>query len=254
MEKKMNISIASYSFHGLLAEGKMDLFGYLESCKYRYRVHTADIWNGSWFNLDEDFLAKVKEGLQERELELTNLCVDGPHLWEDDPEVREQHHQEFLKYMHAGEVLGARTIRVDAGGRGESYTNEQLDWIVKLYREYAQRAYDNGYKVGPENHWGTEAKPENMKLICQGVDHPGFGMLLHFRGNEGDAVMAPWAMHTHFSWDVAENHLDESVRTLMKARYKGSWSVEHHSGKNEYAMVAIQYAKVRNAVAQLAGW
>ena len=46
---------------------------------------------------------------------------------------------------------------------------------------------DNGYRVGPENHWGAEVVPENMARICRAVDHPGFGMLLHFRGNAGDA-------------------------------------------------------------------
>ena len=42
----MNISIASYAFYGLLKEGAIDLFGYLETCKYRYGMQTADIWNG----------------------------------------------------------------------------------------------------------------------------------------------------------------------------------------------------------------
>lgn len=250
----MNISIASYSFHGLLAEGRMDLFGYLESCKYRYHVHTADIWNGMLLSLEEDYLTKVKEALQERELELVNLCVDGPHIWEDDPAVREQHYQEALKYLRAAEYLGARTIRIDAGVRAENFTDEQFEHIVSRYREYAQFAHDHGFKVGPENHWGAEVNPQNMKRICEAVNHPGFGMLLHFRGNEGDAVMAPWAMHTHISWDIAENHLEKSIQTLLKVGYQGCWGVEHHSGKNEYAMVAIQFAKVRNAVAQLAGW
>ena len=42
----MNVSVLSYSFRGLLGEGKMDLFGYLEACKYRYGLRAADIWNG----------------------------------------------------------------------------------------------------------------------------------------------------------------------------------------------------------------
>ncbi len=85
----MNISIASYAFHGLLAESKMDLFGYLESSKYRYGLQTADVWNGMLPSIEEDYLRKVKDGLEERELVLANLCVDGPHIWEDDAEVRE---------------------------------------------------------------------------------------------------------------------------------------------------------------------
>lgn len=244
----MNISIASYSFHGLLKEGKMDVFGYLESCKYRYDLKSADIWNGMFASIEEDFLRKVKEALDERELVLANLCVDGPHIWVDDPAEREQNYRNALAYLHAAEVLGARTIRIDAGGQGEAFTEEQFDLIVKRYKEYAQRAYDNGYKVGPENHWGPEVVPANMRRICEAVDHPGFGVLLHFRGNEGDRVIAPWAMHTHISFQIAETCLVENMTMLRDAGYTGYWGVEHHSGQNEYTEVAIQVARVRDVL------
>ena len=246
----MKISVASYGFHGLLHEGKIDVFGYLESCKYRYHLNSAEIWNGMFPSTEEDFLKKLKEGLEERGLELANLCVDGPHIWEDDPAAREQNYQNALVYLKAAKFLNARTIRIDAGGRENTFTNEQFDLIVKRYKEYAQFAYDNGFKAGPENHWGAEAVPENMVRICQAVDHPGFGVLLHFRGNEGDALMAPWAMHTHISWDVTENHLDKSISTLLEANYQGYFSIEHHSAKNEYAAVAVQLSKLRHAFAK----
>lgn len=247
----MKISVASYAFFGLLEEGKIDLFGYLESCKYRYHLQSADVWNGMLQNIDDASLKKAKEGLEDRGLELANLCVDGPHIWEDDPEARERNYKSALAHLHAAKTLGARTIRIDAGGRGDTFTNEQFDLIIKRYKEYAQIAYDSGFKVGPENHWGPEVEPENMRRICQGVDHPGFGMLLHFRGNEGDAVMAPWAMHTHISWDITEHHLDKSVKLLLDVGYQGYFSIEHHSGKNEYNEVAIQVAKVRDALTRL---
>ena len=241
----MNISIASYSFHGLHSRGQIDVFGYLETVRYRYGLHTADIWNGMLPSLDDDALLKVKEALMEREMTLENLCVDGAHIWEDDPATREANHKNALAAMHAAEVLGAKTIRIDAGGRGETFTAEQFDLIVKHFREFAQRAHDGGYKFGPENHWGAEAVPENMKRICEAVDHPGFGVLLHFRGNSGDALMAPWAMHTHISWDICENHLPASLALLRDQGYTGAYSVEHHSGKKESAEVAVQLAKVR---------
>lgn len=241
----MNLSVASYSFHGLLDRGMIDLFGYLESCRYRYHLHTADIWNGMISTLDDDFLKKVRESLRERELTLVNLCVDGPHIWEDDPTLREKHYQEALAYLRAAEFLGAKTLRIDAGGQGENFSDEQFDLIVTRYREYAQWAYDHGFKVGPENHWGPEAVPENMRRICEAVNHPGFGVLLHFRGNPGDALMAPWAMHTHISWDIVQRCLEESMSMLRAAGYQGYWSVEHHSGSREYTEVAIQLDSVR---------
>jgi len=129
----VNVSIASYSFHGLLREGKIDLFGYLESCKYRYHLQTADIWNGMLLSVEDDYLAKVKEALIERELTLVNLCVDGAHIWEDDPDERERNYRNALAHLHAAEVLGARTVRIDAGVRADTFTDEQFDWIVKRY-------------------------------------------------------------------------------------------------------------------------
>jgi sugar phosphate isomerase/epimerase len=241
----MNLAIASYSFHGLLESGQIDLYGYLESCRYRYNLDTADIWNGMLPDIGEDSLRKVKDALDERGLCLVNLCVDGAHIWEEDPAARAKNYQNALAHLHAGEVLSAKTVRIDAGGQGEQFSSEQFDLIVKRYKEFAQRAYDNGYRCGPENHWGPEVVPENMARICEAVDHPGFGMLLHFRGNDGDALMAPWAMHTHIYWPVVENSLDKSMGLLRDVGYTGAWSVEHHSAQHEYARVAIQLAKVR---------
>jgi sugar phosphate isomerase/epimerase len=241
----MNISIASYSFNGLLKRGQIDLYGYLESCRYRYGLDTADIWDGMIPDIGEDSLNKVKEALDERGMTLVNLCVDASHIWDDDPALRAQYYAKALDCLHAAEVLGAKTIRIDAGGQGTQFTNEQFDLIVKRYKEFAQRAFDNGYRCGPENHWGPEEVPENMRRICEAVDHPGFGVLLHFRGNEGDKLMAPWAMHTHVYWPVVESHLDESMGMLRAAGYTGVWGVEHHSAEHEYARVAIQLAKVR---------
>jgi sugar phosphate isomerase/epimerase len=165
--------------------------------------------------------------------------------------VREKNYQNALAHLYAAEFLGAKTIRIDAGVHEDSFTNQQFDWIVKRYKEYAQRAFDNGYKVGPENHWGAEVVPENMKRLCEAVNHPAFGMLLHFRGNAGDTLMAPWAMHTHLSWDICEEHVVESMEMLRSAGYQGCWGVEHHSGKKEYTEVAIMVARVRSV---LEGW
>lgn len=245
----MNVAIASYAFHGLVRKGMMDVFGYLESSRYRYDVRNADIWNGMLTSTEPEYLAKVKQALNERELALANLCVDGPHIWENDPEVREQHYQLAQTWLKAAEFLGAKTLRIDAGVRENNFTDEQFEGIVKRFKEYAQYAHDHGFKVGPENHWGAEVVPENMRRICEAVDHPGFGVLLHFRGNDGDALMAPWAMHTHIARDITEGDVAASMEVLRAVNYEGCWSVEHHSGLNEHSEVAVQLAKVRDVLA-----
>ena len=241
----MSVSIASYAFHGLVRDGAMDVFGYLESCRYRYDLRTADIWSGMLPNLDDGALAQVKHALEERELTLVNLCVDGPHIWEDDADRREQHYKGALKWLEVANYLGAKTLRIDAGGRDETWTPEQLDTIANRYREYAQYAHDHGFRIGPENHWGAELDPANMRALYDAVDHPGFGVLLHFREQDINTAMAPMAMHTHIAWDITEGDLEGVMRTLKDVNYDGAYSVEHHSGENEYTEVAVQLAKVR---------
>jgi sugar phosphate isomerase/epimerase len=255
----MNISVLSYSFRGLLGEGRMDMFGYLESCKYRYHLSAADIWNAFFLSTDQDYLKKVKEGLDERELALADLCVDGAHIWEPEPDAREQNHQNALTYLRVAAALGARFMRVDAGSRADAWTDEEFDHIVMRYKEYAQWAYDHGFKVGIENHWGPEKKWENLKRVYEAVDHPGFGVSCHIGGwagtpeevAEADRLVAPWVCHTHIPWQICEGPLVEKLRNLWDAGYEGYYSVEHHSAKNEYTNVAIQLARVRDALDRL---
>ncbi len=250
----MKISVLSYSFRGLLGEGKMDVFGYLESVKYRYGLDAADIWNAFLTSTEEDYLKKVRDALDERELVLADLCVDGAHLWEPDAVAREGNYQNALAHLRAAEILGAKVVRMDAGGRDEVWTEEAFDYIVQRYQEYAQRAYDNGYQVATENHWGPEKAWANLKKLYEAVDHPGFGVSCHIGGwagaeaEEADRLAAPWVIHTHFAWNITETCLAEKMALLRDAGYEGYYSVEHHTGQNEYTEVAIQVAKVRDVL------
>ena len=252
---EMNISIASFSFHGLLKEGGMDVFGYLESVKYRYHLNTADIWNGMLNSTDEDYLYKIRQAMDEKELYLANLCVDGAHLWEPDPEMREKNFRNALANLRAAEILGARTVRIDMGGRDLEMTEEQFEYTVKRYQEYAHMAKESGYKVGPENHWGSSRVPDNIKKVYDAVASPAFGILLHFENwdvnkEDGDRLCAPYAMHTHLAAWVVPRY-EEKIKILQEAMYTGCLGVEHHSAKNEYTEVEWQLATVRRTLKYL---
>ncbi|MCS6775883.1 MAG: TIM barrel protein [Chloroherpetonaceae bacterium] len=252
----MNISIASYSFHGLLAEGRIDVFGYLESCRFRYGLRAADLWNGLVGTTDTTFLKKVRQAVEERDMVVVNYHVDGVHLWEDDPDARQHNYTRALEHLRAAEILGARTIRFDTGGRLEPVSDEQFDYLVARYREYANIAAGFGARIGPENHWGLSLIADNMERIARAVDHPAYGVLLHLGhwedGDElgGDRRLAPWAMHTHIDARTTRTRLVEHLQILIDAGYTGYWGVEHHSAQNEYAEVACQLAEVQRVLAR----
>lgn len=261
MLRAMKISIASFSFHGLRAAGMMDGFGYLESCRYRYHLDTADIWNGICGSedliLSEAYRNNFKEALAQRELTLVNYHVDGCHVWEEDAAARERNYRAALRHLELARFWGAQTVRIDAGGKGHVWSNEAFDTIVKRFREYCKIAADFGARVGPESHWGPELVPDNMERLARAVDHPAFGILLHIGHwenapeEEGDRRLAPWACHTHVDARVTRTRLESAMQILLDAGYRGCWGVEHHTGKNEYAEVEYQIAEVRRVLAKL---
>jgi sugar phosphate isomerase/epimerase len=252
----MKISIASYSVHGLLAEGKIDVFGYLESCRYRYGLDTADLWNGLVDTTEPDVLYKIRQAIEERELTVVNYHVDGVHLWEDDPEARERNYRNALVHLEAAAILQAKTVRFDTGGKTAPITGEQLDYLAAKYREYCRFGAEHGFKVGPETHWGLSLIADNMERIARAVDHPAYGILLHIGHWEdgdpdaGDRRLAPWTVHTHVDARVTRTNLREKIDMLLNAGYTGYWGVEHHSAQNEYAEIAVQLAEVRRTLAR----
>lgn len=255
----MNISIASFSFHGAVRDGTIDVFGYLEACRYRYHLNTADIWNGLLSSdvevqLDVDRLKKVRQAMDERDLVCVNYHADGCHPWEDDPDTRARHRELAFRHLHAAEILGARTVRIDTGGRDREWTDEQFDFIVGAFREFAARAGDLGFKVGPETHWGATNYPDNMLKLHAAVGSPHYGILLHMGKDtwtsptEYDRALAPIAFHTHIDQKTCYERVDEALEILLQAGYSGVLGVEHHTGKNEFAEVEAQVALVRRAV------
>jgi hypothetical protein len=148
------ISILSYSFLGLFRAGKMDVFGYLESCRHRYGLDAANLWNGMLVSTDESYLKKIREALDEANLTLAVLTVDDAHVWDPDPALRAKHKANALAHLNAARILGAEFVRIDAGGSGASdrtspatktWSNEVLDAIVAGYKEYAKYAADHGF-------------------------------------------------------------------------------------------------------------
>jgi sugar phosphate isomerase/epimerase len=258
----MRISIAGYSFHGLVAGGQMDVFGYLESCRYRYHLSTADLWCGLLGRdpdvyLQDAFIERVRRAIDERGLTLVNYHADGCHVWEDNAAVREKHLALAERHIAAAEKLGARTVRVDTGGRDRHWTAEQFDHIAAQYRAWAKRAADAGYRIGPETHWGADNYADNQLQLAEAIDNPAYGILLHMgkpldlAPDDYDRALAPYAMHTHIDQKTTETRLASALQILIDAGYAGCLGVEHHSARNEYNEVAAQLGAVQRTLGQL---
>jgi sugar phosphate isomerase/epimerase len=239
----------------------IDVFGYLETVKYRYGLETADIWNGILGSEDlihqDGFQKKVKEALDERGMTVVNYHVDGCHIWEDDPVARERNYRAAIKHLKVAKAWGAKSVRIDAGGKGKAWTSEQFDHIVDRFKEYSQLGKEHGFRVGPENHWGAQMVPDNMVRLANAVDDPNFGILLHIghwedtQEEEGDRRLARWAFHAHVDARITRTRLELAMRLLLNAGYQGHLGVEILSGSNEYAEVGFRLAEIRLVLGKL---
>jgi len=258
----MDISVASFSFHGALSDGTLDVFGYLEACRYRYHLNAADIWNGLLgpdveVQLDHARVKKVRQAMDERDLVCVNYHADGCHPWEEDAEARARHKELAYRHLKAAEILGAKTVRIDTGGQGREWTAEQFDFIADAFRAFAEYGGSAGFTIGPETHWGSTNFPDNMLKLHAAVNSPHYGILLHMgkdtwtSPNDYDRALAPIAIHTHIDQKTCYERIDDALSILIDSGYKGALGVEHHTGKNELSEVEAQIALVRRSLAHL---
>ena len=251
-----NFSIGSWSFHALFNSGKMSLFGYLESMKYRYRLRHADIWNGMLLSTEDDYIQSVKDTLVEEGLTIANLAVDGADVWHDDPTVRERNHQKALLYLDIARRWGVQTLRIDMGVNSVEMTDEQYEFCVNRYREYAQFANDHSFRVGPQTHQPAAQSPRNLKRISNEISAPGFGIILNVNRwlidkEIGDEIVAPFTIHAQFDRafvDFTGSELLQKVQLFRQAGYRGCWSMEFRGGADEYLEVERDLLTIRQAV------
>ncbi|CAM4403742.1 sugar phosphate isomerase/epimerase [Paenibacillus alkaliterrae] len=249
-------SIGSWSFHALFETGKMSLFGYLESIKYRYRLNQADIWNGMLLSTEEDYILSIKQTLDEEGLTVANLSVDGADVWNDDPAVREQNHRKALLYLDIARKWGVQTLRIDLGVNTMKLSDEQFEFCVKRYSEYVQFAHDHGFRVGPQTHQPATLVPQNLKRICNEISMPGFGIILNVSRwlvdkEIGDEMVSPFTAHVQLDRafvDFSGSELIQKVQLLRNGGYQGCWSLEYRGGANEYLEVERDLLTLRHAI------
>jgi len=249
------ISIEGYSFHGLLGEGRMDMFHMLETLQYRYRVNAVGIWNGFFPSTEDGYVQKIATELKQRGMILSNLAVDGANVWHDNESKRVQNHETAKRYLAIAEKLGAKSVRIDWGVPREELAPEEEDLIVRRFREYSNFAHNAGFILCAENHAGAARNPHFMKRVLEEINHPAYRILLHagswYCDTEiGDEIVMPYAAHTHVMQKVVESaRLRELLSLFSKYNYQGYLGVEQHGGKHEYEVVEWQVATVRKELA-----
>ncbi len=251
----MDFSVASYSFHRLLAAGKQDMFGYIADCKALGCAY-LDPWNGHLKPLIDEsnalkaagsltatfsepglaYVTRVKTAADQAGLPFICLAVDGAHIYEPTVEARQINRASAYRWLDVAQRLGAQQVRVDSGG-SETLTDEVFALIVEGYQDVIARARSLGLEVIIENHWGASSVPENVLRMLKAID--GLGLLFDSNNfadglqEEGWEKLTPYAKSVHiktfaFNPDGTDPTVDipRVVRLLRDRGYTGCWGIE----------------------------
>jgi len=232
-----DFSIISYSFRHSFESGAMDIYSYIRFCAENGFTQ-LDPWMKHLARGIEDrvWLSEVRAAGQDSGLPFGCVAVDGGHIYEAGEAERAKTRQVREAWLETAALLGARMIRVDAGGP-DDMPDEALDIIVRGYRDFIPRASSAGLTVVVENHWGPTKYPDNVVRLLGAVD--GLGLLFD-TGNwaDGEAergweLCARFAKLTHIKTLAFDSKGNESTMNVPKAiailrreQYAGTWGIE----------------------------
>jgi sugar phosphate isomerase/epimerase len=279
----MDISIGGFCFHGLIGSGQQDIFRYITDCK-DLGATQLDPWNAQLAPIhdsddviragrdpghaklsaqDDAYLRRVRDAADAAGLPFGCIAVDGAHIYEVDPEARKGNRILAYRWLDAAAILGARQVRVDAGGPAE-LPDDVMGIIAEGYRDIIARAGGMGIEILMENHWGPSVIPENVARIIEAIDRLGLLFDTHNWApgmqERGWELCAKYARSTHFktfSFDEDGNELSvdlhRAVRLLVQAGYDGCWGVEScPEDGDEYGAARETIALIKRSLGDIA--
>ena len=185
---------------------------------------------------DNEFLESVKDAADRAGIPFGCIAVDGAHIFASTAEERSINRAAAHKWIAVARKLGARQVRVDAGGPDE-LPERILAIIVEGYRELIEYASQQNVQVLMENHWGPTKYPTNVIRILESVD--GLGFLFDTNNwmpelqQDAWAMCAPYATLSHiktFRFDAQGNDpsvdVAKAVELLLDAGFAGVWGIE----------------------------
>jgi sugar phosphate isomerase/epimerase len=183
-------------------------------------------------------------------------------MFEPTPQAVEDNRKLRYRWLEISKMLGAKELRVDAGGTPEM-PEEEFKLIVREYRDIVERGKKAGVPIIMENHWGSSNIPENVVKIMEAV--PGLGLLFDTNNwakgtqERGWELCAKYAKVTHiktFQFDAEGNdpsvNLSKAMRLLVGTGYRGCFTVESvPKDGDEYGAVTKTFGLIRRELAKL---
>jgi sugar phosphate isomerase/epimerase len=249
-EPLYRLSLAEWSLHRTLREGKLDNLDFAKTAKNDYGIEAIEYVNQFFKDKasDKNYLGELKGRAQDHGVKTLLIMIDGEgELGDADEAKRKQAVENHYKWVEAAKFLGCHSIRVNAASSG-SY-DEQLGRAADGLRKLTEFAEPHEINVIVENHGGLSSNGQWLSAVIKKVGMkrcgtlPDFGNFRVGEGKEYDryqgvAELMPFAKAVSaksHDFDDQGNETHTDYRRMMKlvvdAGYHGYVGIEYEGGK-----------------------
>lgn len=267
------ISLAQWSLHRALFDGRLDPMAFPAAARAEYGIEAVEYVNTFYRDLSPD--ARWVAGLAGRcrDAGVTSLLImcDGEgRIGDPDAAARAETVENHVRWLEAAAALGCHAIRVNAASEGGR--DEQSRLAADGLRRLAERAEPYGLSVLVENHGGLSSDGAWLAATIRAADHARLGTLPDF-GNwsvseterydpyRGLTDLMPLARAASaktgdFGPDGEETRLDYGrlLRIVRDAGYRGWIGIEYEGVRlNEPEGIRATKALLERKRAEVAG-
>ena len=255
----MKTSCSSWSYHRTIADGKMDMFGFVEECA-NLGLDGVELLFVHFDSTETDYLRKLKHACTSRHLSIAAVSPGG-HLTVQDDAEREADVEDVCRWIDVAAYLGAPRIRFFCGSGDELDAGgvELYGKVLAAMKKIVAKCEEKGIVAALENHGGTNA--DQLLRFHKDIANPWFAFTLD-TGNFPPASrvgpetytsierIAPHASMIHAKFfNVLEDGRDrdfdwERIHAILKgANFRGFLSVEYEGEDGDEVAVMRRIAR-----------
>jgi len=237
---RFSISLAQWSLHRALREGRLDNLDYPKYTKETFGIDAIE-WVNQFFFVehetlgyqpkDRTYLAEMKKRVEDQGMtSVLIMCDRVGNLGNPDAVKRTAAVEGHFAWLEAAKFLGCHSLRVNAASDPTLNPERQSDLCTEGLRRLSEKAATMGLNVIVENHGGLSSNGAWLAQAIRNVGLPNCGTLPDFgnfyvvknRGNleEYDKAKAP------YSGDPA---YQEDEKGLAYDRYLGTKELMPHA-------------------------
>ena len=174
----MRIGCSSYSYRQLFAEGRMNVYAFLDKA-YELGLDGVELLTGM-FSTEREDLIKIRRRAMELGLQVA-ACTIGCAATTDDADQRAASMEASKGWVDTAHFLGAPALRVDTGGMPQGMELDQaFENCINFFKELSAYSGDFGISLGMENHSAVSNTGENVVRVVEGVGSKWFGLTPDF--------------------------------------------------------------------------